>query len=112
MSELQKKINDIKNQINILLDEIEKLSSEVASLEQYNQRLIYENQQVQESTKSMIKNDKPNALLDMYNRGYHICTVFFSEPLDKKQGCMYCYEVLERNTGEKMDEHIIESAKE
>lgn len=112
MSELQKKINDIKNQINLLLNEVEKLSSEVASLEKYNQRLIYENQQVQESTKSTVKNDKPNALTDMYNRGYHICTVFFSEPLDKKQGCIYCYNVLERNTGEKVDEHIIEGTED
>lgn len=103
MSQLEEKLNHIKITTKMLLDEIEKLTNDISELEQYNQRLIYENQQLQEVVASATKVAKPNrasnALLEMYERGYHICTESFSKPLDDTKGCLFCDQVIERNKG-------------
>lgn len=102
MAALPGRINRLEQALRQICDEVDRMKQEIKELEDENARLRREVAGLYlEEDPEGNQQKKPGArnLWDLYDKGFHICNMYFGKGRDGE--CIFCYALI--NRGEQRD---------
>lgn len=94
-------LNSLENSLNATLDQVSAIKEEFEKALTENATLRMELEKTRERLaeiehKSSDKSEPNTNLIEIYNEGFHVCTVSYGQRRNENEPCAFCMELLYR----------------